>query len=249
MEHLRRILRQLNLTGNAVDFYIGSFRIGRTSIGKLARALGMDRSSAYLAYEQLESRGLILADTLKGVKEVWAVSPDVVSRIAQKQIDQLKSELSEVDRHLPELLGEYGAIEERPVLQSFYGRDSLYRITEDILASNAKDIRVITNQNAERKVFSAKAHDDFIQTRVKRGIRAKVLAADTPQARLLKRYDTEELRTTKIVADLKPFQHELYIYGDKVAVLGFDKAIFGFIVKASEFADLQRYMFDSIWGK
>jgi len=74
-----------------------------------------------------------------------------------------------------------------------------------------------------------------------------VLAADTKGADLLQRYDERELRETKIRSDLKPFKNETYIYGDKVAVLGFAEMIFGFIVHDEEFAQLQTLLFDNLF--
>ncbi len=247
MKLLNKALEQLGMSPNAVRLYTESYSRGRTTVGKLAAAINMDRSSAYLAYEQLKGAGLMEEDIASGIKVVWAATPDSVLKGLRSNASQLERSINDLAAQLPELIAGYRTTGDKPVLQSFSGKDTLPRITADILESDLSTIRIITNQNAERKVFSARAHDDFIQKRIQKKIKAFVLAANTREARFLQKYDSRELRETRIVDDLEPFKHETYIYGDKVAVLGFEKNVFGFIVYTREFAALQRYMFDTIW--
>ena len=247
MQELEQSLLRLGATNNAIKLFFESYRTGKASVSKLAQKARMDRSSAYLAFEQLKALGLVQEDRHGKIKEVRAVPPQTVIGLVQRQIGKLSSDVKAIEGNLPELSATYGVHSETVVLQSFAGRETLYRITTDVLESKIKEVRIITNQQAERRVFSAAAHDEFIQTRVKRGIIALVLAADVPEASLLKKYDKRELRETRIRTDLKPFKNETYIYGEKVAVLSYEKDIFGFIVHAKEFADLQRYMFNKIW--
>lgn len=249
MKEIEQSLRRLGATNNATKLFIESYRTGKASVSKLAQKAQMDRSSAYLAFEQLKTLGLIKEDTHGKVKEVRAVPPQTVISLIQRQMGKLNGDVKAIEGQLSALTAVYGTDSEAVVLQSFSGRETLYRITTDVLESKTKEVRIITNQQAERRVFSAGAHDEFIQTRVKSGIKALVLAADTPEAGLLKKYDKRELRETRIRADLKPFKNETYIYGEKVAVLMYEKDVFGFIVHAKEFAELQRYMFDKIWNQ
>lgn len=248
MDYLEQALKKLNLSDNAVQMYLRSFQLGRTTIGALAKHLGMDRSSAYLASTQLIEKGLLLEDLIDGKRHVWASSPDTIETLLRKQAESFSDTAQNINAHLGELFIQYQTINRPVSLQSFSGRTSLRRITQDILSSDITQVRIITNQNAERNVFSAKEHDDFIVTRVRKGIKALVLAADTKGADLLQRYDDRELRETKVIRDLQPFKNETYIYGDKVAVLGFTDIIFGFIVHDKEFAQLQTLLFDHLFS-
>ncbi|MFH1631577.1 MAG: helix-turn-helix domain-containing protein [bacterium] len=247
MKYLEHALNKLNLSENAKKLYLQSFHSGRSTIGELAKTLEMDRSSTYLAIQQLVSTGLMTEDVIDGKKRVWANPPSVIESMLSKKAEDYSDAAQEIHENLGELLVDYKANHQPVSLQSFSGRDSLRRITQDILSSRVDEIRIFTNQNAERKVFSANEHDDFILSRIKNGIKAYVLAADTKGADLLKKYDERELRETKIRKDLKPLKNETYIYGDKVAVLGFSDTIFGFIVHDKEFAQLQKLLFDNLF--
>ncbi|PIX62407.1 hypothetical protein CO057_04705 [Candidatus Uhrbacteria bacterium CG_4_9_14_0_2_um_filter_41_50] len=248
MKSLKLGLESLQLSDNARQLYMLSFEVGRSTIGKLASALSMDRSSAYLAVEQLKDAGLMKEDVTDGVKRVIASPPDIVERLLKKRAEAFIGFAEEIHKDEGELLASYQAKDRRVVLESFSGRKSLRRITQDILLSSDKEVRIFTNQNAERKVFSASEHDNFILERVRKGIKAYVLASDTSGAKLLQKYDRRELRQTKIVKELKPIKNETYIYADKVAVLGFSDTIFGFIVQDKEFAQLQKILFDRFFS-
>ncbi|MBT3230758.1 hypothetical protein HN358_03180 [Candidatus Uhrbacteria bacterium] len=249
MEHIIHALQQLGLSDNAQKVYLHNFKTGRATIGELAKQLLMDRSSTYLAVEQLADKGLIAEDVIDGKKHVWAYHPEVLEAVLEKHSKQFTKLADNIDKNLGSLLIDYRTNNKDVALQSFSGRSSLPRITQDILSSNTSEVRIITNQNAERKVFSANEHDNFISTRLKKGIKAFVLAADTKGASLLKRYDKRELRETKILKELKPFKNEVYIYDDKVAVLGFTSTTFGFIVHDTEFSELQKLLFDNLFSK
>jgi len=244
MKSLKQGLRGLQLSDNAQRLYLQSFQVGKSTIGRLASELSMDRSSAYLAVQQLNDLGLMKEDTIDGVRRVIASPPNAVERLLKKRGETLASFAEDIRKDEPTLLTDYKAKDQQVILQSFSGRESLRRITDDILSSPIMEVRIFTNQNAERKVFSANEHDDFILSRVRKGIQAYVLASDTKGAHLLQKYDDRELRETKIIKELRPIKNETYIYADKVAVLGFSNTIFGFIVQDKEFAELQKMLFD-----
>ena len=247
MKYIEQALKQLDFSENAIKIYLQSFHFGRATIGALAKYISMDRSSAYLAVQQLIAQGLLKEDVIDGKKHVWASPPNIIEDLLKEQAKQLSDTARDIDKNLGELLINYRASNAKVTLQSFSGNSSLPRITQDILSNTISEVRIITNQNAERKVFSSSAHDDFIQSRVRKGIMAYVLAANTKGADLLQRYDERELRETKININLKPLKNETYIYGDNVAVLGFSDTIFGFIVHDKEFAELQRLLFDHLF--
>ncbi len=247
MESIELALKQLDLSENAIKIYLQSFHTGRSTIGALAKCISMDRSSAYLAVQQLVAEGLLNEDIIDGKKHVWASPPNIIGDLLKDHAQQFSDTARDIDKNLGELLVNYRTNNSKVALQSFSGNGSLPRITQDILQSDISEVRIFTNQNAERKVFSASAHDDFIQSRVRKGIKAYVLAADTKGADLLQRYDERELRKTKVNKSLAPLKNETYIYGDSVAVLGFSDTVFGFIVHDKEFAELQRLLFDHLF--
>ena len=211
MQYIEQALKQLDFSENAVKIYLQSFHTGRSSIGVLVKSISMDRSSAYLAVQQLVAEGLLKEDVIDGRKHIWASPPNVIEDLLKKHAKQLSDTARDIDRTLGELLINYRTNNAETALQSFSGNSSLTRITQDILSSDISEVRIITNQNAERKVFSANAHDNFIQSRVRKGIQGLCFIGRHQGADLLQRYDKRELRETKINKSLTPLKTNLHL--------------------------------------
>jgi len=242
-------LSSLNASPNAIKFYLASYRIGKSTIGKIALSCNMDRSSAYLAYDQLKFMGLMEEDLKSKRKIIWTRPPNAVLSRLRTEARRMRRHTEKIDAKMPELLAAYGEKDSRPILQLFSGKDGLRQIVDDVLENTDDELLLFSNQAEEKKVFTKKDHEEFIKTRINKQILVRVLASNTPETLELKRTDKSCLRETRIIDEQDPFKSETYIYGDKVAMLSFDKEIVGFIVRSKDFAEAQRWMFETIWQK
>ena len=249
LKEIKNALSSLNASPNAIKFYLASYRTGKSTIGKIALSCSMDRSSAYLAYDQLKTMGLMEEDLESKRKTVWTRPPKAVISRLRTEIRRMRGYTENIDAQMPELLAAYGEKDSKPILQLFSGKDGLHQIIDDVLENTDGELLLFTNQTEEKKVFTKKDHEEFIKTRINKHISARVLASNTPEAQQLKRTDKSCLRETRIIDEQDPFKSETYIYGDRVAMLSFDKEIIGFIVRSKDFADAQRWMFKEIWQK
>lgn len=248
---LRKLADALGVLGaspNAVAFYLASYKAGRSTVGDVARSCGMDRSSAYIACDQLVEFGLVEEDVSAARKTVVAKPPSSVLARLRTEMRRLRRQYDEVESSMPELLAEFAASESRPVLRFYAGHDGLKQIVDDVLEHAQGEVLLFTNQRTEKNVFSSADHQEFIRERIRRGVSIRVLAADTPEARDMRASDASLRRETRLV-DGEPFTSETYIYGDNVAMLSFDTDVVGFVVRSREFADAQRWAFEQLWGK
>ena len=243
----KEALASLGLPANAVAFYLQSFRHGKATIGKIAAACQMDRSSAYAAYRQLQAAGLLEEREEASGKVVWAKPPKTVLGKLRTDIRRLRQQYEDLEVALPELLAEYSPASAKPVLQYFSGHDGLNQISEDVLDHAQGEILLLSNQRLEKRVFNEVDHREFIRDRLQRGIRIRVLAPDTPEARELQKQDRRWLRETRLIPPPEPFENETYVYGDRVAMLSFHDEALGFIVRSVDFAKAQRWMFEQLW--
>ncbi len=250
LEELKKSLELLGLNTNAVKFYLASYKHGVASVGKIARIIKIDRSSAYLALEQLEKKGLIIEEKGSKVKKIFASSPKVIVTLLRSRSRKLKNQYFSIEEKMPELLAEYSDKGSQPILQFFSGRDGLNRITDDILDSCKDELLVFSNQKEEKRVFNKIDHKEFVKERLKNNINVRVLAPDTPEAHNLQKNDSVSLRETIIIDEKEiPFKNEIYIYANKIAMLEFVDNIQGFIVKSPAFNQAQRWIFEKIWER
>ncbi|NBT37922.1 MAG: hypothetical protein EBT21_07435 [Actinobacteria bacterium] len=248
LKKLKEALGALGATENAAAFYLSLYRAGTSSVGDIAKAIRMDRSSAYLACGQLEELGLVDGDATGPRKAVTAKPPSAVLARLRTDMRRLRRHHDEVEESMQELLASYREQENKPVLRFYAGHDGLKQITDDVLEQANGEILLFTNQRTEKNVFSSGDHEEFIRERLRRGVSIRVLATDTPEARTMSLQDKTVRREMRIV-DGEPFTSETYIYGDNVAMLSFDKDVVGFVVRSKEFATAQRWIFEQLWGK
>lgn len=248
MKEIKSALKALGANNNAIKFFECSFTLGRSPISKIAQHIKMDRSSAYLACDELVSLGLLNVEVVRNRKIVWAKPPrSIISRL-RTRIRQLKTQCLNIETQMPELLAAYEKSDSQPVLQYFSGKDGLRQITDDVLESAQGEILLYSNQAEEKNVFTDLDHKAFIKARKQNDIFIRVLAPDTPEAHNLKKTDSLSLRETRIIYDEEiPFKCETYIYADKIAMLEFRDQIQGFIVRSEEFNHAQRWLFEKVW--
>lgn len=245
---LDEALRTLGASPNAAAFYLACYRGGKATVGDVARACKMDRSSAYLACEQLEALGLVELDATAARKTVAAKPPSAVLARLRTEMRRLRRHHDDVEESMSELMAAYASHASKPVLRFFSGHDGLKQITDDVLEHADGEILLFTNQRTEKNVFSSADHQEFIRERLRREISIRVLAADTPEAHAMAASGKTVRRETRIVQG-EPFTSETYIYGDSVAMLSFDTDVVGFVVRSREFAAAQRWTFEQLWGK
>ena len=246
LTELKDALQELGLSPNAIACYVESYCLGPATAGSIAKACGMDRSSAYLALGQLKELGLLAEDVSGAPKKVWAKHPKAVIARLRTNMRRLRKHSDAIEESMDELLAPYAAMDSRPVLQSFAGKEGLKRISDDILENADGGILLLSNFERESQVFSAADHNDFIDERIRRGISIRVIATDSESARNELASDKKQLRQTRIVAK-NAFNAETYIYGNTVAMLDHDREVIGFIMRSKAFADSQRFVFEQLW--
>lgn len=209
----------------------------------------MDRSSTYLAVDQLKAAGLMEVDELKRPKLVQAIEPKKLLGRVERKIQILEENFDTIHNFMPELERAYKTKSSRPGLQTYSGKDGLQQIMEDILEGSNDEILLFTNQSVEKDVFSKHDHTYFIRKRRERNLSIRVLATDDEYAKNLMKEDSSNLRTTRLIKGVAPFSCEVYIYKEKVAMLSFSNEVIGFGINSPDFAELMRWQFNITWNK
>lgn len=152
----------------------------------------------------------------------------------------------ELEERLSELQALYQASEIRPKVRVFEGKNGLLSVWEDILSVN-QELSLWTNQQTETKIFSQELHDKFVKIRIAKGISIRVLAVSNEKGKLLLQ-GKNTLRQTKFLPENVVFSAETYIYGNKIAVLDYNKDIIGIIIESEPIASSQRAIFEMCWN-
>lgn len=241
------VLILLGLSSKEAEIYEKTFEIGPARIEEIAKAARIKRATAYLVVKQLIQKGFLFEDNRKYGKLIFALEPEkLLAMISLKQRKFRRMELEFEDK-MPELLAVYSAEGVLPKVRVFEGKRGLLDVRKDILKKR-QEILLWTNQEAERKFFSEEYHAAFIAERIEKEMPIRVLAVSNKLGEELCANDVEKLRTTRLLSGEVSFSAETYIYGNKVAILDYQKDIIGIIIESVSVASAQRAIFENTWN-
>ncbi len=244
---LLKSLLMLGLSGLEIKFFEASFKLGPATINEVAKASSVQRSTAYLIAQDLLSKGFLEEDLQGYKKKVSAIDPKrVLQMLANKQRLFRRQEL-EVEEKLPELQANFQGSEFRPKVKVFEGNKGLLNIWQDILSAKG-EILLWTNQDTETQFFNEAAHNKFVDERVRKEIKVRVLAVNNQRAKKLIPSDEKALRQTKLLPENVNFSSETYIYDNKVAMLDYNKDIIGVIIESVPFSSYHKSVFEMNWN-
>ncbi len=244
---LEKSLNLLELSPEEIKIFRTSYKIGSATIPEIAKTAHIKRSTAYLLIQALLIKQLLVQDQKSYAKKVQTIDPNDLLRLISSKQRKLRRQELELEKALPSLRTFYQASSVRPKIRLFEGNSGLLSIWYDIL-STSQEILLWTNQQTENKVFGHSNHEKFIAERIRKHIKIRVLATNTPEAKNLQAADTTSLRQTKLLPISAAFSCETYIYDNKVAMLDYNKDIIGIITESVPFTNFHRSNFELIWS-
>jgi sugar-specific transcriptional regulator TrmB len=101
---MNTLFQSIGLTNNEADVYLSFLKHKQKTAAEIARMLHMDKSSCYRAVADLVAKGLLLTVPKRRGTTHTAVSPEVLKELYHKKIFEFKTQESELDRFVSQLL-------------------------------------------------------------------------------------------------------------------------------------------------
>jgi len=235
---LTKTLENIGLNNKEAKVYLAALEIGSSPVSHIASKAKINRVTTYDILEKLSKKGLISSFTRAKVKFFTATEPEVV-------ISDFKRKVGTLEESLPELKKLNGETVQ-PAIRYFEGIDGIRNIYEDALA-NESEIRNFGNIKDIKDQWPT-YEDDFVKKRVEKEIPLKAITLDDEQGRAVQAEDSNNLRETRLIApELFDFSNEIFIYGNKVAIISYGEMI-GMIIESPEIAKMQRTIFNLVWS-
>jgi sugar-specific transcriptional regulator TrmB len=240
MANLQTILQDLGLSDNEARAYLASLELGAANIQAIADKSGVKRTTIYSLVDNLKNQGL-LAEYRKGSKTFLAASdPSRLESLFKEKQEKLQNAL-------PEFRSLYNLSPTKPKVRFYEGQEGIKAVYQDTL-EEGKEIKCLVGWQS-----MVKAMPDYwsfyIAERVKRDIWVRALADRSPESATYQAQGEKELRELRLLPEgTSPFQTEVNIYGDKVAMLTFGQELSGVIIESKDIADTWRMVFEMIWN-
>jgi sugar-specific transcriptional regulator TrmB len=189
----------------------------------LARKTGLNRTTLYGLLKSLAQKGLVSYIEERSIQRYRSVQPRLLIDYIDRVKDKLSADAERIQQLLPLLETERTKMSRAyPSIQFFEGKEGIKQVYEDTIDGNiSKALYGFLGAEAGYKFMGLDWANYYIEKRSKRGIKYFNIGADTPQTRVLKSQDKNELRVTKLLPPGYDFDIEITAYDDKLLVVSF----------------------------
>lgn len=240
-------LQNLGLSEKEAKVYTTALELGPDTALNIAKESGINRATTYVQIESLKDRGL-MSEFEKGKKTYYAVeSPEILSKLIEKQETSLRFQKQELGSVLPQLLKHFDSSGDRPKIRFFEGEEGISQIRSDFLKTKNETIYGFMNFDKVVQMFG-KQMDNYSEKRIERKIYSKLLYTSSKGP--VDRYTQKnKLREARFIPKTEfPFSADITIYRNKVAFISYNNKPIGVIMESKEITDTMKALFHLLWN-
>lgn len=233
-------LIKVGIEGKKLEVYFAILGLGSASAQEIAKRANLKRTTVVEILEGFISRGIVSVSTIKRTRYFTAEPP-------RKLLTLLEEQEREVRAILPELEALFGRSHTKPKVRFYEGLEGIKTVYEDTLTTTAKSLRAILSMRDLYEIPGKDFMDDYVTRRIGTGIKLQVIRSEQKEVEDTWRASRRELRELHLAPSEMIFAMTMYLYDNKVALIGTQKENFGVIFESKDFFDLQSHLFDVLW--
>lgn len=249
-ELITNFLKNQGLNDKDIAVYLDIFQHGQSFASSIGLRTKIDRTTVYSVLKRLLKHGFIVQSMVNDVAVYIATSPEVFLREIDQNIDELVSTKNLAEAFVSEMGKLMSQCFLRPKMRIYEGDKAIINLYEETL-ENPGNQKAFVNLCSISPTLKDFLRGKFIRSKVERHVFSKVLVADGHFSEKYKSLDNVSNRETKIVTS-SPFdlQSEILLFdGEKVAIIDFNKPIYGIVFVSRTFYKTMDSIFDLIWEK
>ena len=236
-------LAEFGLSEKEAAVYSASLELGKATADQISKLSNVNRSTTYVQIEMLMEMGLMSTHD-EGKKTFFTPEPpENLKRLFERQKQSIDERAQSLDKFLPDLAKIYENAGERPVVRFFQGKEGLITMRNEVLKIKSKEYFIATSHDHMCEVFTEEERDDFSRRRGDKGIGGKALYTKTGEDIV----PVAPLQMKRVSQENFPFQSDIYIYDNKVALASMKGHIVGVIIESSAIATTMRAIFNLAW--
>lgn len=237
-------LEQFGLSEKKAKVYLASLEMGPATAAQIAQKAKINRATTYVEIESLMKIGMMSTFEQNKTTLFSAESPASLKRLVAQKEEQLKAQLSSLDKLLPGLVQMYEYAGEKPKVRFFEGKEGLLTMQEDFLKTKDKKVEAIYNVDDLNVIFSEEEQKHYYQERSKRKILVRALynRKKGPFEGIIKFTDDHY-----VPYEIFLFSSDITIYENKVAIASLKEKLVGVIIENKQMADTFRSLFNLAW--
>ena len=244
MKELAESLEKLGWHKKKAKIYLALLQLGEGSVIDIADKAGLKRTSVYNILPEMVREGVVATGVKHQKKLFYIENPKNLKQDFQDKI-------SYIDKILPELSAIHNVIPYKPKISYYEGVGGMKELYQDTLDSlhPGDTIMSYTGFKDYYDFMPREFMDWYVQERVKRKIRIKMIVPDFPTTREILPQAQSTLREIKVVPGSQwQFSADTEIYANKVALISHSENFIGVILESKEINQMQRMAFEIMWN-
>lgn len=245
-------LTKLGLKDKEAAVYLACLEMGSATAQQISRKSKVVRATTYVELESLMQMGLV-TKFKEGKKTLFSAEPPrQLTRLLEKQQEDLVQKKEGLDELLPELQVLMRAAGGRPSVRYFEGKEGLHAIRQEIVKHTEPGHTVYNFTPID--YLNAVFPEDEIRVhrqRSARGIYAKTIfttRSDSTKKALLNEEKSEFTERRYVSPQNFPSTSGMTIYEDRIAMGTFVGELMGVVVESEPMASMMQHFFDLAWS-
>ena len=234
-------LRTIGLSKGETKIYLAILNAGNSSINRIHEVAGMERRAIYDIINKLIEKGLISYTLEKGKRTYQCSNPNKLVNEIQKRIDSLKK----FEKEIPSINKVYKSSKPRIMSEVYRGIEGIKAIFEDML--NYKDNYFL---GGGWYIITQLSYfwPNYNKRRIEAGVKWYNLVRSEFKG---KKSHNEKLMSVKYLpAEFSGSPSVIFIYGNKVVNVLWDKEFYAFMTECKEIAEnhkkYHKYLWDNV---
>jgi len=237
---LQSTLAELGLGKNKGIVYLAILEIGTGSTYEIAKKSNLPRTTVHEILQHLVVLGLI-SFINKGRTRIYsAEKPNKLKTILQDKERKL-------EHILPELASRLNTTGIKPRVRFYEGIEGIKTVFEDTLTVKNKTLRGILSMQDLYEIPGEKYMCNYTKRRIEAGIKLKVIRSEVKEIKEVWPSSRRENRELHYATKDIVFPMTMYLYDNKVAIIGTQRENFGMITESSDFYKTQKTFFEVLW--
>lgn len=222
----------------------------------ISKGTGLNRTTIYKILTTLSIRGLVTELEKRKKFFYQAENPKSLDRFTDSQITIAKRAKESLEQIMPTLEGLYKSSPNKPVVRFFEGKEGVFSIYRDHVATNKKyEMLAFSNTSGVVQLFSDEIKNEYLKTKSRVGITTRAIVpdneADINYNNIFYKNFPKNLqpKLKHISRDIFPFKGEITIYGEnKVSIVNFNEPnLTGTIIEDQIIHDMMKMIFELSW--
>jgi len=238
-------LIQTGLTKEQATVYEALVKNGPSPARRITRKTPLSRPLVYKVLNELIEIGLVEKKEEKGAVTTFIpVHPLKLKDFVEKKIERANDAKNALEGVMEKLSSDFNLISGRPGVRFFDGLEGMKKIYDDILETGEDFYLIRPKYDKEFEEKMLPVIQNFIDERLRRKIRVTSITPRDETSEQNAEQD-KKLLIDRTMVDLSLYDSpvEVNIYGDKIAILSYDKEFVGIIVESPQIARAMKQLF------